>query len=341
MKEKIKEILAKNDLLYSYFQMWKNRHDKAYISVIRGLRDNPNIITLHQDTMKFEKPVCLIEAGGKNDGFFACVRWALDGLYFCDQYGFAPVIKFSDFSLYRDESFPTDRNAFEYYFEQPTDISIEHLKNHSYVQYSGRNRLLAEGLNSGVNYETTDLYEEKMAEVMGNYLHFNETTRRIIEERVRERIISEDTLGVHIRGTDYKGNYKNHPTYIPPETYYPYVRQALSTGKYRKIYLATDDQEILEAFIHEFGEDNVIYARNNQRGTGEVGVHTNQGIGRYQAGIEVICDMAALSHCRGLISGLSQVGLMARIFKRSRHERYQYDKKLNMGINTSGRGFSV
>ena len=69
--------------------------------------------------------------------------------------------------------------------------------------------------------------------------------------------------------------------------------------------------------------------------------HTNQGIGRYQAGIEVICDMAALSHCRGLISGLSQVGLMARIFKRSRHERYQYDKKLNMGINTSGRGFSV
>ena len=341
MNERLKKWLGRNPFWYSFLQMCKYRNDREYIGLIRGLRDNPNIVNLHADVMKFERPVCLIEAGGKNDGFFACVRWALDGLYFCDQYGFTPVLKFSDQSLYRDESFPDSMNAFEYFFEQPAEVELQDIKNHSYIQYSSRNRLLAEGLNGGVNYEVTSVYEEKMAEIMDKYLRFNNNTRCLIEKCIKERITSDDILGVHIRGTDYKENYKNHPSYVPPEDYYPYVRNALSSGIFKKIYLATDDQEILEAFIREFGEENVLYARNIIRGTGSVGIHTAKKNNRYQVGLEVICDMATLSYCKGLISGLSQVGVMTRIFKMSRHEEFLYDKKLDKGINASEKSFSV
>ena len=97
----------------------------------------------------------------------------------------------------------------------------------------------------------------------------------------------------------------------------------------------------LEAFIREFGEENVLYARNNIRGTGSVGIHTAKENNSYQAGLEVICYMATLSYCKGLISGLSQVGLMTRIFKMSRHEEFFYDKKLDKGINASEKSFSV
>ena len=51
--------------------------------------------------------------------------------------------------------------------------------------------------------------------------------------------------------------------------------------------------------------------------------------------------MATLSYCNGIISGLSQVSTMARIYKKSRNEEFMYDKKLNNGINKTGKSFSV
>ena len=115
MKEQIKKIIARNPILYIFLQLCKYRKDKEYIELVRGLRDNPNIINAYKGEKNFDKTICLVEVGGDNDGFFACVRWALDGLYFCNQFGFIPVVKFSDNSLYSDNSFPDNKNVFEYY----------------------------------------------------------------------------------------------------------------------------------------------------------------------------------------------------------------------------------
>lgn len=340
LKSKLKKILMHNDFFFSVLQMYKYRNDKEYIQLVRGLRSNPNIVTLCPAKIQFEKPVCLIEAGGKNDGFFACVRWALDGLYFCDQHGFVPVLKFSEHSLYKDEIFSEEINPFEYYFEQPTNIGLQSMADHSYIKYSPRNGLLAENMNKGVSYDVSNEYENSMAQVAGKYLRFNARTLQAIEEYLKDKEVNlKDMLGVHIRGTDYKKNYKNHPAYISPEGYYPYIREALASKKFQGIYLATDDEEILNTFLQEFGEENVVYAKNNMRGSGMSGVHTSNEGKRYQAGLEVICDMAALSYCAGIISGLSQVSLMARVFKKSRHELYLYDQKINKGINKSGTAF--
>lgn len=341
MKKKLKALLEKSPLSYSILQMCKYRKDKEYIQLIRGLRDNPNIIKLISGEEKFEKPICLINVGEREEGFFACVRWALDALYFCDQYGFTPVVKFSDQSLYLDKNYSETKNVFDYFFEQPSIYETNDLNHHSYIQYTTRNRLLAERMNEGVSYDVTSEYEKEMAEIMKKYLHFNKKTCEIIEKSVKERITSDDVLGVHVRGTDYKGNYKNHPTYILPEEYYPYIKEQLSRGKFKKIYLATDDQEILEKFIREFGKENILYDKNTIRGNNNIGIHTRQHTDQYRMALEVICDMATLSYCSGIISGLSQVGLIARIFKLSRDEEYRYNKKLNKGINTIGKSFKL
>ena len=44
MKEQIKKIIARNPILYIFLQLCKYRKDKEYIELVRGLRDNPNII---------------------------------------------------------------------------------------------------------------------------------------------------------------------------------------------------------------------------------------------------------------------------------------------------------
>ena len=341
MKEQIKKIIARNPILYIFLQLCKYRKDKEYIELVRGLRDNPNIINAYKGEKNFDKTICLVEVGGDNDGFFACVRWALDGLYFCNQFGFIPVVKFSDNSLYSDNSFPDNKNVFEYYFKQPSNIQIKDIKKYSYIQYSSRNRLLAESLNGGVNYEVSEEYQNQMAQIMRKYLRFNDDVNTLIKQSVIERKINDKVLGVHIRGTDYKANYKNHPSYIPPEEYYSHIYEAFKMGKFNQIYLATDDQEILDSFIQEFGKEKVLYAKNNARVTGNKGVHITEKTNHYQTGLDVICDMATLSYCNGIISGLSQVSTMARIYKKSRNEEFMYDKKLNNGINKTGKSFSV
>ena len=44
MNERLKKWLGRNPFWYSILQMYKYRNDREYIGLIRGLRDNPNIV---------------------------------------------------------------------------------------------------------------------------------------------------------------------------------------------------------------------------------------------------------------------------------------------------------
>lgn len=348
MKNNLKQIINKNPLIYSILQLWKYRKDDAYVELVRGLRDNPFIVTLQEGTnaTDLNQPICVIQAGGKNDGFFACVRWALDGLYFCDKFGFAPVLKFSDDSLYYDPSMSKEKNPFEYYFEQPFGINVKEVGlSQTIIQYSSRNRLLAENLNGGVNYQVSAEYISQMAQIMQRYLHFNKEIMVNVNNVIKEREVGESVLGVHIRGTDFKGNFKNHPSYIEPELYFRYIDDAVGKFGFEKIYLATDDQDILTEFLEKYGEEKVLYAAGNLRGSGKQGIHTTKNNQRqrhqYMLGVEVINDMCSLAQCGGFISGLSQVSLSTRIYKKSQNREFIYDKTINKGVNIGGKSFSV
>ena len=340
MTKYIKRILEKSPLLKAAAQLIKYRNDVEYIALVQGIRNNPNIIELKQQSCKHDtgKAVCLIKAGGKPDGFFACVRWALDGLYFCDAFGFIPYIVFDENSLYKDSSMPANINPFMYFFDEPYEADIDRVH---YIKYSNRNRLFAERLNGGINYSVSHEYIEVMGELMKKYLHFNSVTLSSINEEMNRRKIDTSLLGVHIRGTDYKANYKNHPKYIEPKEYYPLIDAAMEKYGFSGIFLATDDKDILDEFILHYGEGKVCCAMNASRSTGLSGVHTAGIASPYKVGLEVIYDMCSLAKCGGIISGMSQVGLCARIYKKSIDESFLYDKTIDCGINRTGKIFTV
>ena len=346
MREQLLKILEKSPAIYNVLLVLKYRKDVEFMTLVRGLRKNSELIELKENEQEgvFDGILCDIEIGTPQEGFFALVRWTLDALYFCDCFGLRPFVRFSSNTLYWDPMLDPDINPFEYYFEQPAGLDKRALeKTKSYIKYSLRNRLKAEKLNGGVTYQVSEAYINQMAQIMKKHLKFNEKTQKIISEQLEERGVHQNILGVHIRGTDYKSNYKNHPQYVPPEVYYKYIDKALEKYKFEKIYIATDDRDILNMFLERYGQDRVIFSKNTFRSVGVQGAHTAQNAQRqyhrYLLGMEVICDMCALSSCGGLVSSLSQVSLISRIYKKSRNESYLFNKRIDTGINRKGKIF--
>ena len=343
-KKKIISILKRFPSVFAVVNVIRNRNNEEYLSLVNGLDNNPNVALLYpkKDDLYTGKPVCIIQAGTKNDGFFACVRWALDGIYFCDQLGLIPVVRFSKDSIYKDNIFPDDINVFNYYFSEVSDINYIEIDKYPKVIYHPRNTLMAENMTGGIVYNVTPEYIETMAHVMEKYLHFNENVTDSIERHIDKIGIDDSVLGIHIRGTDYRKKYRNHPVFIPSEDYYHEIDMLLEKKFFSKIYLATDDLNILQEFLERYGNEQIIYSKDTKRSSGEEGVHTSKiqnGKTPYYIGLEVIQDMCALSMCGGIISGLSQVAMIARIYAASRNHKYVYDTVLNKGTNKSGRMF--
>ena len=348
MRGRLLEVLGEVPLIYNILLLIKYRKDEEFMRQIKGLRKNPWLIEVQETKKDLEKgqALCEINIEGNDAGFFALVRWVLDAMYFCDRLSLKPYIKFSKNFLYYDETMPEDMNPYEYYFEQPCNFDKDMYENVGLiVKYLPRNRQMAEVLNGNSPYQATEEYINQMGRIMRKYLRFNEKTQKIINDQLKTTGANKEMLGVHIRGTDYKLNWKDHPQYVPPEVYYKYIDMAIKKFDFKKIYIATDDQDILREFIAHYGKDKVVFSQNSIRTNGTEGVHILSGVKRmnhkYLLGVEVICDMCMLAACGGLISGLSQVSLASRIYKKSKREAFLYDKKIDRGVNKKGKMFSI
>lgn len=350
IKQSIINWILKKPVLSLLVSLVRRRKDKNYIDFLTSASVNSELIQIKAvdefiDVNYDRAPVCRLTVGNKNEGFFATYRWMLDALYFCDRHGIIPIVSFTDDSLYKDNNLPKELNPFEYYFECATN-GVDTDCGRSEVIYVGRNSLFAERLNSNnISYEYSKQFVEALASVQKKYIKFNDKTQRIVTEYVDKLAITERTLGVHIRGTDYKQNCKDHPKYVGPEDYYPVIDKAFQSGMFDKVFLATDDNSIFEEFIKHYGSQKIVCSEDTIRGTGNIGTHVedcdNKKRDNYRLGLEVICDMFALSTCGGMISGMSQVGLAARVYKLSQDKCFAFDRIISKGINQRGKIFRV
>lgn len=331
IKELIKKAVLNNKYLTFFWLVRQNGNSFEKVNDFLGSDDFVGITpgkTAGDGSINYD-----IVMNNPNDGFFALTRWTLDYLYFADIRGFLPSVKWEK-SLYADPAKGAD--AFELFFEPIKNSESPS----STAAFEPKQRKDAEDLNKNIYYQYSEEYIAAVAGTMAKYLSFRDEVRAEINKALSERGISSRVLGVHIRGTDYKKNYKNHPKYISPEEYYPHIDAALKTGRFDKIFLATDDNEILEEFIAHYGKEKILYADDINRGSGTKGIHINAR-DPYRAGVEVICDMACLAGCGGIVSSLSQVGLFARIYKKSMNTKYVEDVIVSNGINTNGQVFKA
>lgn len=290
--------------------------------------------------------VYFIEEDNKDLGFCAMYRAWLEYIYLADVCGMIPVIQAGEHFAYREDGMINGtRNAYEYYFSQPATIGIREARKKKDVLYSQvyHRQMVALVLTGKcAHYGYTKRYMYEMARIVRKYIKFNEQTQTYVTVGIKKLGIEDaKVLGVHIRGTDFRAKYDNHPVYVTEEDCFREVDRLMQEKEYEKIFLATDDVRILKNFREKYGNKICFYKdveRSNKNKSVAFSKNSRKQH-RYLLGLEVIRDMYTLSKCSGLVAGVSQVAICAQIHKLACRQRYEDIKIIDKGIYKNGHMF--
>lgn len=292
------------------------------------------------------KAVYFIEEDNKDLGFCAMYRAWLEYIYLADVCGLIPVIRAGRHFAYREDSMVNGtRNAFEYYFKQPAPVGVGAAgRKRNVLQSCVFHREMVELVLTGkcAHYGYTKRYMHEMARIIRKYISFNAQTQQYMDDGIEKMGIRDaKVLGVHIRGTDFRAKYDNHPVYVTEEDCFWEVDRLLQESAYEKIFVATDDARILKNFLIKYGEKMCFY-EDVERSSKNRSVAFSKNSRRqhkYLLGLEVIRDMYTLSKCAGLVAGISQVAICAQIHKLADRQQYEDIRIIDKGIYQNSHNF--
>ena len=285
-----------------------------------------------------DKTFYLIDTPNFNNyGYFAIIRYIASSMIVCLKTGAIPhvVVRKSRYNNVEGD------NMFENYFIQPSGFTTEEvMQSYNVIIHNVKHIDLIEELNTNHpnltnGYVISDEYINLMGQICNKYIKL----RSDIEEKLSEQINNllsnkEKTIGIHYRGNAFKIGLKYHPVVLTIEDYYPFIDKCLENG-FEKIFLATDEEQTIEKVREKYG-DKVLFYNDTFRSSNGFDIH-EQVIERennnFLIGYEALRDMLTLSYCGALVCGLSQLSIMARIFKSSRNEKYQFLQLINKGFN--------
>lgn len=348
ISENIKTFLGKHPKLNYLQRVLRHRNDPVFVKNVMSIGHNPNIFRLQSNGEKNpDKNIFFIEVNGAMGAMY---RYMLYALWEAERLGFVPVLKFHNRCFYQEEH-PIDgtNNAFEYYFSQPADVSLSDVYESKHVFFFELPHLSRIEYDLGnlnpdapAGYVVNEPYLETLAGVARKYLHLNEKTRSFFEQSFQQVFPQNGgrkrVLGVHVRGTDFALQWEGHPNMVTVEDFFSAIDEVLDKeGGFTHIFLATDDNTRLEAFKERYGE-RLLYYEDVHRGEG-VRFAILDALDRenthYLDGLEALRDMYTLAACDGLIAGLSQISISARIRRLADHGPFEYMKILDKGLYRS------
>lgn len=343
-KTTVKQFLQKHPKLLYVQKCISGLRSPDFIRFMSG--EGSNVLRLESHGQKNGNAVVYkIEINTSTDGFFALFRATLNYLYFADLLHMKPVVIWGKQVPYAETyTFQGTDNAFAYYFKQTASIAeAEILQSKYMVQSMWSHQSIAENIKEQAQgYDRTENYLRKMGETARRHISFNEITNQKLCKDLESLSFNGRVLGLHVRGTDYRTTYKNHPVMAANEDYFAIVDHLFAEKAFEQIFLATDDLEILHAFIERYGEC-VKYYQDVTRGDEKTSVafsRLKREHHHYLLGYEVLRDAYTLSRCEGFIGNLSQVSIGTQILKYSRSESFKFINIVDRGIHKQGQKFA-
>jgi len=334
---KLKEVISRYPKLNFIQRCIRRAGDKAFVAEVLEIGKNPLNIKIYRMGDKNPGKLVYIAQTMGCDGFFAELRFILAELFFADEFGFIPVVQMPKNSFYAEKNeINGTTNPFEYYFEPVSEISVEDaykssaVVEHNWYQRNYMHQVL--DMNSG--YLPSEEYMVEAAKLVKKYIHLNCIVKMQVKESIDSVLGNCKTIGVHVRGADFKRHYKNHPNIVTIQEYIDATEEAMREQSFERIFLATDDMEALEQFKERFGDKVVFYEDVIRTKDDETVMKSEveRDNHHYKLGLEVIRDVYTLSACDGIIAGLSNVSIFARIVKKSFGKDYSYKNYINKGV---------
>lgn len=222
--------------------------------------------------------------------------------------GWLPVI---DMQNYPNNCLPPEKlgkeNSWEYYFEQPLRIGLEQA-------YNGENIILCSAGNIIPPWDKISFYDSKnvvtaewrMLAKMGLLKVKPALLQEIAAVHKKLFAPNDRMLGVHLRSTDYAlRRPKWHPIPPPIEFSVSIVIEKLQEWKCNKIFLATEDKNIVQIFKNIFGDSCVTVDREYIDYNPEIPntlTRINRPNDHFLQGKEYLTEMMLLTTCTSFVA---------------------------------------
>lgn len=215
-----------------------------------------------------------------------------------------------DWKNYKTQYYDGKNNAWEFFFEQPSQLCENDVYNSKNVYLSGwtlKNISPAGVFESEIFFDKT--LNLKSYKLLKDNLHFNAEVQKLVNEEAKKLEI-EKCLGVYVRGTDYV---KLRPSgeYVQPNISQVKEKISIFVQKYDvPIFLVTEDGEIYDAISDSFGTrlktvsyDSFIRNYEGKDVLSKSGVLEEDPKVRGQ---KYLVKMILLSKCKYLVSSMTQ-----------------------------------
>jgi len=283
-----------------------------------------------ESKIKFEKIPYIIHRDTDGVGLFSYLFTILGGIAFADKNNFAPVVDMKSYKnayLYDDEV--GHINAWEYYFEQPENISLEDaLSSQKYIV--GPDSVMHDwpSFNTSDFYYNRDGVLDYWRKYCRKYIKFKPEVLEKLKT-LQEKTKGKKILGVSVRGTDVVAKKPHaHPIPPTPEQAIEKVQEVLSEKNFDAVYLATEDKNILKKFQDAFGEKLITFEQDyldydpNEWVTAQF---TDRKNDRYLRGLEYLVSKLMLAKCQGFIASISSGSMGAMCLSEGFEYLYVFD----------------
>lgn len=324
MKDKNK----KNGMLAFLQKCRLHRNEEEFRRFVLEGYQSPNFLEICSYGNEYKGQIIYnIEAYGCSVGFFAEFLYLLIRLYYATDRGFKPFVHWgNDFLYYEKSGIDSEYNAFLYYFEPVSEVTGIEKAAHvlmatDYHIHDVQNCLDTHG------YAVSREYMEALSDMIKKYIRYNEKTLKYLEEGYNALIGDKKALAVHFRGTDYRRQYNNHPVFVTIEQEIEKVHELIDSKEYEVVFLATDEQEAVGIFKKEFGNIVEVFEDTWRADSGDESVaysHAEREKHHYLLGLEVLRDQYMLTRCDGLVCGISNLTLSARMMRKAWYDK-DYD----------------
>lgn len=292
----------------------------------------------HYGKLNYGKPVyhIVMREGYRIMGYCGLLRATLLHIAYAERMGFIPVVDWGPELLYSEaDCIHGTNNSFEYFFNNTSKVALEDIA-HSYLVVHSKVydiQMFSKQMSYYIDNNELDI----LSETIRSNLRFNIYGLQEVVAPCREIIKRGKILGLHIRGTDFKDGFSRHPIMAVTEEYLEIAKEIVAEGNYDYVFLATDEEKVLQDALIKFGEKLLYFdiPRSIDGKPLHYGKPKKREKNKYLLGKEILRDVYMLGECAGLVAGLSSVPIIARAFKKSTGRFYEHLEIIDKGLHTN------
>jgi hypothetical protein len=290
------------------------------------------MISVTTDNRKFY----LLKYKSYDSGFFCHFFYILGGVNYCIENNFNPIVDWTHiFNIYGDSS-RKETNPFEYFFNQKFTLDL--LSEGNYITAPdgfSKDIWPNEHIPYGVQGLKLRDYPNIVSKFNKIFTDFFSIKDEIFKD-VNKTISDHKTLGIHCRRSDMVLGHPEHALVKDLNETYQKVLQIFESRDFKYIYLATEENDIIDFFKLKFG-DKLLYQENCWRADSGVNewcwynVRTSDRENHnYLKGKEVLLDSINLSLCDSIICSISNVSYGSIIFNNLKYNNIYYFDEINI-----------